>query len=244
MKVRLFAAIFLVLTMNLPAQNPGRLAPGDLGFIHLLGIGEFATLEAEMAISTSSGTVTRGVQVYLQNDGETRQVFARITDPPFLTRTRFLYIDRGQGRITRWIANSQGVRRIADSNTEERIFGSDFTAQDLSFLDMNEMEIRELPSAEDRLQLFLVADPAGVYPDRRITYDIVKGLAMEVSYLRGTETVKRYRVLETRESGGAVFPSRAEMADLEGNTHTLVTISAIDNTTPIPPRIFNRASLQ
>lgn len=239
--VRGIAVLLLAATTGPAALSA--LEPDELGVTHLLGVEDRVTIELTMEIAAAAGTRERTVEVFLSRDNRGQRVFARIVDPPFLSRTRYLSVDRGNNRSVRYLANSQGVRRIADSNSDERIFGSDFTVGDFAFVPTDDAVVRELDAPEPGMQRFEIR-PADGSAIRVIDYDRARDLIVAASYRAAGRETRRYRVEEIATAGGLSYPRRASMVTLAADSETRIVIHRFDTEAPIPARLFNRAALE
>lgn len=242
-KPRPLATALLLIAILVPTSLTA-IEIDDLGVTHLLGVDDSVSIGLTMHIESGSGTRTRGVEVYLKSDGRTRRVFAQIVDPPFLNRTRFLSVERGGNRSARYLATSQGVRRLAASNSDERIFGSDFTAGDLSFFDMDEHDVDETAFDDPAFQAFQLRPIHGDGPVRTLSIDRETGLVMNVTYSEGSRVTKRYTVEAVGFSNGRPYPRVATMTTVADGSQTRISIERFDTETPIPDRFFHRAALE
>ena len=194
------------------------------------------------------------------SSGGERKIFAQIVDPPFLDRMRFLSVTDARGNQARWTASSTGVRRIADSGANEELFGSDFTVQDFTGIDIQSYELREAARRrlDGREMRVLVATGGGrraAYPGRVYWIDAETELVRQIEYYSGVDALaggvdtrgepsKRYRVESTLTRGGNVYPKIATMSKLSEESTSTLFVEEFTLVDDIPDRNFNRAALR
>ena len=210
-----------------------------LGQTHIFGSASRLSLEVTMTMYEDGTEQTREVEIKLErsssHDGDL-SLYAAVTAPPFLRNLRFLTVHRN-GRDDKWMRTSRGVRRLSSGGGEERIFGSDFRAEDFSAVDV------------DALQPVLVSESGSsvvlrTSDDRIFTVNTETDLIEEIEYGDGSGTVKRrYRVLETMVVSGEVVPRKAEMVDLTDNRRTEIDVREAEVPASIPRRFFTYGNL-
>lgn len=245
--VLLFLLLFSAAGLTrLSALEPAELLESAFVF----GASTTAEIRATLEIDEQGRVKERTLQIYVeQRDGE-RKLYAQIVDPPFLDRMRFLSTTDSRGNEARWTATSTGVRRVAESGTPEELFGSDFTVQDLAGIEIDDYELTEMPDetiAGTRMRV-ISARATGRRPqftERRFWIDTGTDLVHQAEYLDGADrVVKRYRVHETLERDGTVFPGVVSMTNLQRGSSSTLTITEFNLVDDIPERYFSRAALR
>jgi len=235
---RFVVAALLAGPTVLAAQSAEELLAGA----HILGSAPNLIADAELEIHGDSGDLERGIRLHLRNEPEGgSRVLAQVIRPAYLASMKFLMYREPDGRQDRWVTTSRGVRRLTAGDGDERIFGSDFTAADLSSLDVDghRLEVLERADGLARIRATRPGEPARV-----ITVETGGGLITHVDYLGSDgEPVRRYRVLETGQTDGVRFPRVARLDDLAAGTHTVLRLTEVQVVDSIPDRVFSRAAL-
>lgn len=209
-----------------------------------------AEIRASLEIDERGRVKTRGLRVLVEAQGGERKLFAQIAEPPFLDDMRFLSITDSQGEKARWTATSTGVRRIADAGDNERLFGSDFTVQDLSGIDRDQFELESLPGDTiDGREMHRISARdlrrRSEYPQRRFWVDVETNLVYQAEYYDGRDRlVKRYLVHETFEREGTTYPEVVTMSDFAVDSESTLTVLDFQVADDIPDRHFSRAALR
>ena len=232
-----FAALLTAPT-TLQAQSAEQLLAGA----HILGSAANLVADAELEIHGGSGDLERGIRLHLRNesDGGSR-VLAQVIRPAYLSSMKFLMYREPDGRQDRWVTTSRGVRRLTAGDGDERIFGSDFTAADLSSLDVagHRLEVLDREDGLARIRATRAGEPTRV-----ISVDTENGLITQLDYLGADgEPVRRYRVQEVGQTDGVRFPRVARLDDLTGGTYTVLRLTSVVVVDSIPDRVFSRAGL-
>lgn len=241
------AALFLcILVGGAVAEEPAELL--DSAFV--FGSATTAEISASLEIDERGRAKTRKLRVLVEAQEGERKLFAQIVDPPFLDDIRFLSITDPQGEKSRWTATSTGVRRIADAGDDERLFGSDFTVQDLSGIDRDQFELESLPrDTINGREMHLISARdlrrRSEYPQRQFWVDVETDLVYQAKYYDGRERlVKRYRVHETFVRGGITYPELVTMSDFSVDSESTLTVLDFQVVQDIPDRHFSRAALR
>ncbi len=132
------------------------------------------------------------------------------------------------------------MKRVAEGNRNERLFGSDFTASD--FLDAaSDARSAAYEPVGDNLVVVRASTADG---DRLVSFGMADRLVRSVDYFdKDGRLVKRYRVLELETRNGKPYPRTAVMENLRTGGTTNVVVDSVDDGTAVPDRIFNPASL-
>jgi hypothetical protein len=242
-KRSLFAAALVLLAGPAFSQSLGQLIMASL-----FGNAASITMKITMHLSAENGSKERGLEVFIRRDAGIVRILAHVVSPAFLSQMKFLTHRRDDGETSSWLKTSQGVRKLSSTNTEERVFDSDFTVEDFGQINPGEFTIDVLADSEVDGVPCAVLD---LRPKLKATYARKVFFIEKVdSQLRGIDFfdeggnfVRQYRLLETRIIGGAAFPVSSVMKDLRGKTETRLTVNEIDTTHPLPDRVFNKADL-
>jgi outer membrane lipoprotein-sorting protein len=243
----LLATAFTLISVLVIAQDgadPAAILRGAALF------GQFTSLEVHltMEIHERRGTKDRGLVAYVERDGDDAKALVQIVSPAFLNSMKFLSITDGED-TTQWLGTSRGVRRVAASSSNDRLFDSDFTVEDLSDYDPNDFDLTITGS--ERINgsdaYVLEAVPLDIETDyaKRVMYvDKETGLLVLARFLDASGTVVReFELLEHMDLDGVAFPRVARMTTVSSNTYTILTVDDAQAGHDIPDRIFNRGNL-
>lgn len=243
------ASAVLVAAASYAQQSNAEPAPAEILADAAL-FGDFSSLEVrfEMEIHERRGTKNRGLVAYVEQGEESYRALLQIVSPVFLNNLKFLTITEGKQR-NQWMATSSGVRRVADSNRNDRLFDSDFTVEDLSDYDAEEYRLSRTADqlVSGSLCYVLDAVPISSSSDysRKILYveKETRLLARAEFFDDDGELVRQFELLERMSLNGEPFPKSAKMSTLSEGTHTILTVEEADADSDIPDRLFNRGSL-
>jgi hypothetical protein len=236
----------LVLGGTAFAQTPEEVLAG----VNVIGNATNAIIEIDMNIHTGRGSKDRTLEIYYTEEPDgTVKSLAQVISPTFLRNLKFLSYMYSDGRADQWVKTSRGVRRLSSgSGTGQELFDSDFTTEDLSDVSPSDYELDFL-SAEtilDREVFSVQARPkarGAEYSEKVYYVGKASGLLLGIDYLKGGDLVKRYRVNETQEIGGDLFPERCTMENLEQDTSTVLNFESIDTPNSIPGTVYNKGRL-
>ena len=213
-----------------------------LGASVLWGDAATVSMKIRLEIETQRGDKTRTIEVFIDNESEDSKLFARVITPPFLNNMKYLYIKHSAGGESKWISTSRGTRQISNAERNERLFDSDFTTDDLSKLDSDEYDVY-FTEQRNAATISVRAD-SDRGNDRIVSIDASTNLIVRVEILdRNDSIIRLYEVHSTRNEDGIVIVDICTMRDLTTGTKTTLFVENFDTTTPIPRRIFSRASL-
>ncbi len=243
----LLAAAFTLISASVIAQE----APDPADILRGAALfGRFTSLEVDltMEIHERRGTKDRGLVVYVERDGDDARTLVQIVSPAFLSRMRFLSVTDGED-TAQWLATSRGVRRIAPSSRNDKLFDSDFTVEDLSDYDPDDFDLTITGS--ERINgsdaYVLEAVPLDIETDyaKRVMYvDKETGLLVLARFLDGSgDVIREFELLEHMDLDGIAFPKVARMTTVSRNTFTILTVDNARAGHDIPDRIFNRGDL-
>lgn len=206
----------------------------------LFGQGESMVYTMEMTIHSRTTDKQRTLELYSYEAEDVSKLLVQVIQPVFLKNLKFLTIIEQDSKV-QWLKTSRGVKRIAGSGaSRQSLFDSDFTAADLTDLDEDSYEL--VLAGQDAASTWIEATSLSEEPSRSITIDRTTNLIMEVLYHTGGEAIKRYTVLESRQTPTGVIPHRVEMVDLTKGTSTELTILSSESR-QIPSRVFNSSQL-
>ncbi|OHE76908.1 MAG: hypothetical protein A2413_07100 [Treponema sp. RIFOXYC1_FULL_61_9] len=238
MRFLIRAAFLFVLAVSVQALERDALAV--LAEATLFSDAPAYSLLMTMSISGGGTVKERSLSLKSLRGSDTEKTLAVVTAPAFLNKMAFLRIRDASG-TRQWLKTSNAVRRLAEGNKNERLFGSDFTAAD--FLDA---------ATDARSAVFVSEDDASLVAVRAETDDGARlvrfgkadGLVRSVDYFDNDGTLlKRYRVTELAERGGRPYPKTAVMEDLKSGGSTKLTVTGMEDSSPIPDRVFNPNAL-
>lgn len=211
--------------------------------------GRFETLMVRVDMEIHErGVKTRTLELFVEQDDQRHKALAQVIAPAFLNRMKYLTIGTEE-RTDQWIATSRGVRRVAGSARDERLFDSDFVVEDFTPPREGEYDVRELPDREVNGELCRVLEviPRGITTgyDRRVVYVSVADriLVRAEYYSTSGELVRLFELHERTTVDGEPFPRRATMQTLSSDTSTEIVLRDIATNEQIPGRVFNRGNL-
>ncbi len=211
--------------------------------------GRFETLQARIEMEIHDrGVKRRTIELSVEQDEDGHKALAHVVAPAFLSRMKYLTVGTGN-RTDQWIATSRGVRRLAGSAREERLFDSDFVVDDFTPPREDEYEVRELPDRELDGEPCRVLEviPRGISTGyaRRVVYvsEADRILVRAEYYSASDELVRLFELHERTTVDGAPFPRRATMQTVSSGTSTEIVLGEITTDEPIPARVFNRGNL-
>lgn len=210
------------------------------------GVAKTITATIRMKINTPQGSSERTLRAYVKRGSSVSASFIQMISPAFLSSMKFLSKTDADGRQTRWIGTSRGVRRIAtEGSSDEHLFGSDFTVEDLSPIDPHRFRLSFLADTRiDGHECYAVqAVPAyhGAGYGRKIVYvDSESMLLMGLDYYASDGTLlRRYRTITTQRVDGTLFPRTCTMSTPPNSSSTELTFRTIATGGFIPDRMFN-----
>ncbi|MFP4365099.1 MAG: outer membrane lipoprotein-sorting protein [Spirochaetia bacterium] len=203
-------------------------------------------MEVAMTIHERRGDKERELEIFLENESDGgRRVYMQITRPGFLRNMKYLQHQDGDGSSQQWLRTSRGVQRLTSSNSDEPLFGSDFTVGDLSESAVADYSV----SLEEETHEFFIIRAVPENSGSRYAYRLMH-ISKESSiihrvdfYSASSELVKQYELLSTQNIGEYIFPETCIMRDLAAGTETELQFLDLDVDRRIPSRVFNRGNL-
>jgi hypothetical protein len=237
-------ALLLASSPRLPAQSAEELVAG----LGLFGSARFITMRIDMGLTLKNGVKDRTLEVFIRQDDRRMSAMIHVIAPAFLSAMKFLTQRDADGQETSWLKTSQGVRRLSDANGSERVFDSDFRAEDFMAISARRFALAVLPDAViDSVPCRTVeARPlsAGGYARKLVYIGATDGSLRGIDFLdAGGRIIRRYRLTATRVLEGGTYPLTAEMTDLREGTSTALKVDRIDLETALPDALFNKGSL-
>ena len=213
----------------------------------ILGNGSNIYIDAVFTINTSRGIKEREIEAAVSRDNDETKIFIRIVAPAFLNKMKYLTIKDSSGIAQSWLATSRGVRRISGGNRNEPLFDSDFTAGDLSAVEVDDFIMTDegLKNIKGHSCRTIRARPrtAG-YEEAWRTYYVDGTFLRGIDYCHSDGTVyKEYRVETEQIVNGILMPELCSMKNIEKNTNTDLVFNNFRNVESIPSRIFSRGNL-
>lgn len=211
--------------------------------------GRFETLIARIEMEIRDrGVKTRTLELSVEQNDEQHKALAQVVAPAFLSRMKYLTIGDTR-RTDQWIATSRGVRRVAGSARDERLFDSDFVVEDFTPPRDGEYEVRQLPDQQVSGELSHVLEvvPKGIttgYARRLVYLSAADRILVRAEYYsESDELLRLFELHERTIVDGQSFPQRATMQTLSTGTSTEIVLQEISTGEPIPARVFNRGNL-
>lgn len=229
---------------GLPAQGAETLVEG----LSLFGSARAVSMRVEMELRLKNGRKDRSLDVFLRQVDRRTQVLIQVAAPAFLTSMKFLSMRDEGGLETTWMKTSQGVRRLTDSSGGERVFDSDFTAEDFLSVSARRFALAVLPDSTLGSTACRVVEArprtAGSYARKLLYIGAADQSLRGIDFLdEGGTLIRRYRLTATQIIDGGTYPQSAVMENLRDGTATALSISRVDLKTDLPDRLFNKGSL-
>lgn len=247
--IRMAGWLGLLLVWASAAAGFGQSAEEILRRSSLFGSAAGARMRIGMEIVKGQGVKSREMEAFIRRDGRASRLLLHVVSPAFLNQMKFLFHREGDGRESQWMKTSQGVRRLAGSNRSEAIFDSDFTAEDLSDLRVEDFSLAllgEEPVGGRPCHRIEMAPrfSGSSYHKKQVLVEKGSGLLFGADFFDAAGAlVRRYRLLDTQRVQGSTFPLACRMENLAAGTHTLLRFQRIEPADSLPDKLFNRAAL-
>ena len=235
----------LMLVAAIAAEEPSPeelLASGNI-----LGGSGSVVMKVSMSIETSRGSKERGLEVYIRREGDGSKVLAQIVAPAFLSSLKFLYHRDPGGKESKWLKTSRGVRLLSEAQRSERLFDSDFTAEDLSDVNPAKFRLRSMSAQSNGALVCIEAIPVegrSFYDRKVLCFDSGTRILRRIDYFDGEGgLIKQYTLDETQLVDGELYPARSTMRDLRSGGQTELRVEGVEAGDSIPDRLFSRANL-
>jgi len=226
----------------------GASAAETLARARIFGSDEKASLSMLMRIESGGETKQRTIAVSMDQSSGDSLLQAAIVDPVFLSNMKYLRIRRKGGSLQQWLKTSRGLSRVIGSGSGEKVFGSDFTAEDFGEMTSEDFELVLETAGKDTAGTIrirarpLVKSPS--YSYKVIGISAESGLIVAMDFYDLKDRITRsYRLDEAGSQGGQAYPKRASMSDLRSGGKTTLEVLALDRNPSLPARIFNPAGL-
>ncbi len=200
----------------------------------------------EMRIGGGGADREREIELSIDRGSGTTKTLARIISPAFLGDMKFLKVAQPGQADSQWIKTSRGVRRLGDGNRFERIFGSDFTAEDFGTIGASGFDLSRDFARDTATEDVVAARPrhAAPYALRLIYIARLGGLVTRMEYLDAAGRVlRRYSVAKVEGAGAEAVPSEARMEDLSTGATTSLKILSLKTPAAIAERVFKPGNL-
>ena len=216
---------------------------------------ETVSSRSRMVITAKDGSTTERVTDQYSKDGpngaRTMIVFQR---PANVAGTRFLTMDTASGGSDRWIyLPSLGrVRRIAASESGSNFMGTDFSYDDISFmnreiaLDTHTLLREEMLNGSLCYVIQSIPKDSSWQYSRTIswidksTYQIYQS----EMYNRRGELLKVMEMSDFRDVQGHLTPMQTKISTVGAGTSTTIYMEIIKYDDPIPEGVFTTAYLE
>jgi len=240
-------AWWILACLLMAAQASAQSADQLLNELSLFGSARFISMQVQMDLTLANGTKSRTLDVFIRRERVRTRGLSHVVSPGFLSSMKFLSLHEG-GQESSWIKTSDGVRRLTDANGSERIFDSDFRAEDFMTVSVSRFSFAFLPDASiDGLPCIVIEarprDAAGYA--RKLFYIGKADLSLRgMDYLDSQgQLLRRYRMTASQSLAGSTAPLTAEMVDLRAGTSTTLKVLKADVETPLPDSLFSRGTL-
>ncbi len=247
MRFHVRCAAFALLVAACPsvsAQSAQDLAAG----VGLFGSAPFITLRVSMSLALPNGTKDRTLEVFIRQDARRTSALIHVIAPAFLSSMKLLTQRDVGGQESSWLKTSQGVRRLSDANGSERVFDSDFRAEDFMAVSPQRFALATLADTViDSVACRTVEARPRSPRDyaRKLLYIAAGDRSLRgIDYLdQGGRPVRRYRLTATQVVEEGTYPLSAEMVDDVEGTSTTLKVTRIDLRSALPDALFNKGSL-
>jgi len=225
-------AWWILACLLMAAQASAQSADQLLNELSLFGSARFISMQVQMDLTLANGTKSRTLDVFIRRVLVRTSVLIHVVSPGFLSSMKFLSLHEGG----------------QDANGSERIFDSDFRAEDFMTVSVSRFSFAFLPDASiDGLPCIVIEarprDAAGYA--RKLFYIGKADLSLRgMDYLDSQgQLLRRYRMTASQSLAGSTAPLTAEMVDLRAGTSTTLKVLKADVETPLPDSLFSRGTL-
>ncbi len=216
----------------------------------VFGEAPYARVTASLDIRRESRSQSRTVEILYADAGDGgRNVFARVTKPPFLSQMRFLLRQTPDGETEQWLATSRGVRRLTGTGSHDGLFSSDFTVEELSGFPGSDYQAEYIGTEEvdgyDTTVLRGSVDHAkSVYDTFVLRLDNETGIIVWIEFFRQDKLTKEYRLLEMGSADGTPYTKRCRMETYVEDSTTELTVEEIAFPDSLPDETFRPDKLE
>lgn len=217
--------------------------------VSIYGDAENVEMEIRMVIYEKGREKERTLKAFVSRAGGESKVLIHIISPAYLNRMKFLSIRDGSGRESRWLRTSQVKRRLSENDSGERLFGSDFTVEDLSAFSVENYSYSGR-GTEQIGSINCSVIKAEPNEDQRgsgeklLFIDDAAGMLVRVDFFHTSgELYKQYMLDSTQRVEGKMFPRSCFMKNLDEGSRTELFFEEIEEKDSLPARYFNQGNL-
>ncbi len=245
--MRIYAV--LLLCFATPAGMWGENLADKVRNVSIYGDAENVEMEIRMVIHEGGREKERTLEAFVHRDGAESKVLIHIISPAYLNRMKFLSIRDESGRESRWLRTSQVKRRLSENDSGERLFGSDFTVEDLSAFSSEDYTYTDLGSERvSSIQCAVIkAQPKTGNKKSEVKtlfIDESTGMLVRADFFHTSgELYKQYILDSTQQVAGTIFPRSCIMENIEEGSRTELVFEEIEEKNALPARYFNQGNL-
>lgn len=239
----------LILSVTAAAQSASNPSPESiLRSAALFSAFDSMELSVNLDITERRGSKERDLAVYVEKLNGDYRALIQVTSPAFLNKMKFLTLGAGESR-EQWMSTSRGVRRLAASNRNERLFDSDFTVEDLSNYDPADYQLalqgsRTIDGVDCHVLEARPISGESDYARKVLFVSKSSGLLHRAEFYNEAGTMIRlFTLLEQMSLSGSPFPKVGKMETFADGTYTILTVNDAQAGLDIPDRLFNRGNL-
>lgn len=244
-KTIVLANIILMCLTSLFSEPSGVSAQEMMGGFHLLGMVDSLHLDFNMTIKSNQGVKEREMVLMMDRSGGEEKLLVSIVSPQYLSNMKYLSVKKNS-RENLWLKTSRGVRRLSTGNFGDSLFGSDFSVEDLSLIDISRYEWFYEPddkNGQTRIKAVPV-DDSFFYSYKIFSIDTEKQIVSHISFFNEEDSIiKEYKLLEHMLVGEEDFPRRMVMKTMEHNTETVITVQKVNLNPLLSAGVFNKGNL-
>jgi len=217
--------------------------------VSIYGNAENMEMEIRMVIHENGREKERTLKAFVHRNHAESKVLIHIISPAYLNRMKFLSIRDGSGRESRWLRTSQVKRRLSENDSGERLFGSDFTVEDLSAFSVEDYTYFDL--GNERINSILCSVIKAVpkagkdrLEEKHLYIDDAAGMLVRVDFFHTSgDLYKQYMLDSTQRVEGKMFPRSCFMKNLDEGSRTELFFEEIEEKGSLPARYFNQGNL-
>lgn len=213
------------------------------------------TVELRRRDKVGNERKTRAVIYRGRDSSKRRQFLLRVTKPADLEGAAFLLLEReGENEVFVSSPALEGVKRVSGTATSERLFGTDFSYEDLQRMQgvvrPGTSTLMGSDTLEGRETLVIKTVPA---PETRSSYDLVvthvdrETCVVVQSELHSRGELRKRLVARPgliQKLGGTWIPHDVLMRDLRDETETRIVVVSAEDDLDIPDETFTIDQLE
>jgi len=216
---------------------------------------ETISSRSRMVITARNGTTTEmRIDQYSKDGANGSRTVVTFQNPANVAGTRFLTMDNASGGSDMWIfLPSLGrVRRIAASESGGSFMGTDFSYDDMSFMDRDVSLDTHTIAREETFNSRACYVIRSVPRNSSWQYSAVLTWIDKANYLiyktemynnRG-ETVKLMEMSDFRDVQGRVTPMQTRVSTIAAGTSTTIYLEILRYNDPVPESVFTTRYLE